>query len=239
MNCWQRTQAIACHIIILAAASACQMLPGDNPAATIEYEMTRYVTEAAEIGSSSLAEQTRSAATIQAAATESGFYVDYNNLLLVTVRAGDMPTPELQVASGPQPLMVEGEATDEAGMSDGYGQAMTGEVSVSQVATAGGVRSSDGCASGSQSSFRSDDERIYFTFVASNLQAGTRFDVSWQYQGSTVHQTSWSASQNQVSLCIWFYIDPSDVPFTPGNWSAALSVNGSSAGTANFTISDE
>lgn len=239
MTNWHRAQLIVCFIIIAVTAAACQMLPSDSPAATIEFEMTRYVTEAAEISIDSLAQQTASAATIDAAATESGFYHDYNNLLIVTVRAGDVPTPQLEVVSGPQPMV---ENPDAEGDTDSYQQGeaneetITGEVMISQVATAAGVRSSDGCATGRQSSFNTSTERIYLTAVATNLQAGTRFDLSWQYDGSTVHQSSWTADQNQSSLCIWFFIDPSDAPFSAGSWSASLSVNGAAAGTADFMI---
>lgn len=96
-----------------------------------------------------------------------------------------------------------------------------------QIATAAGVRESDGCASSYTTSFSVGASRIYATARVFNVRAGTNVYVQWSNEGQVVATSStYTVPQDDPDFCLWFYLEPSDAPFRAGNWSAQFFSNG-------------
>lgn len=113
----------------------------------------------------------------------------------------------------------------------------TGTPALTNIVMSSGVGSDD-CAQGTTSTFAAADERIYVVATALNISAGTTITARYQVGGQEVAHTftpDFAIDEN----CIWFYMDQSDAPFTPGNWSVQLELNGVSAGPAvPFSITE-
>jgi hypothetical protein len=92
--------------------------------------------------------------------------------------------------------------------------------------TASSVRESDGCAADAQGQFFDQSARIYATTRAQNIRAGTQMSVEWYYEGQMIWSESFTVSQDDEDFCLWFYIDPQTVPFSPGSWMARLYADG-------------
>lgn len=101
--------------------------------------------------------------------------------------------------------------------------------SLYNVVTASGVGAND-CALGSVSSFTTTTEQIYVVATASNIPANTTLSSRWFNEGVEAVAHSFTPDFDIQQSCIWFYIDQSDTPFTPGNWSVQLEINGQPAG---------
>jgi hypothetical protein len=114
----------------------------------------------------------------------------------------------------------------------------TGINQFTQIGTAAQVRESDGCASGLQSEFSSNSPAIYITARVLNAVAGATVGAEWIYEGNVIFQSSsYSIPEDDDDFCLWFYIEPTDVQFTPGNWLARFTLNGTAVEpTASFTI---
>ncbi|MBA3871339.1 MAG: hypothetical protein H0X30_19525 [Anaerolineae bacterium] len=87
-------------------------------------------------------------------------------------------------------------------------------------------RDSDGCADGTQSQFPIDTPIIYATTRAPSISAGTVVAVEWKYQGQVVGNGSYTLPKDQTNFCMWFPLDPANIPFTVGSWSVQFSLNG-------------
>ncbi len=213
-----RTWIYFCSIVFLVA---CQSLTPEDVPATLSAERIAYATQSIAIERTALIERAGARVTVQAAETQAAELNALNRVLLATVRAGETPVPPIVPGVMDEfSVMVQ----DDDEMETAGGQ-VAPEVAgqFSQLAVATGVRSSDGCATGIQSSFSADVGRIYFTMVASPLRRGTQFVVEWQYEQALVDRSTWTPSEDASRLCVWFYTDG---PFTPGNWTASLFVDG-------------
>lgn len=115
--------------------------------------------------------------------------------------------------------------------------ANTGAPALTNIVMSSGVGSDD-CAQGTTSTFAAADERIYVVATALNISPGTTIIARYQVGGQEVAHSftpDFAIDEN----CIWFYMDQSDAPFTPGNWSVQLELNGVSAGPAvPFSITE-
>lgn len=107
---------------------------------------------------------------------------------------------------------------------------------VINLATAGTVRSQDGCASGIVTQFSTENQQIYVTAQVLNLAVGTSFSVDWNYEQRLVYRSAWTSDYSAASECIWFYMEPADAPFLPGNYSITMYVNGSQLPSQSFSI---
>lgn len=95
----------------------------------------------------------------------------------------------------------------------------------------------DDCPTGARSEFDpTRDTTIYITAVGNNLTPANVISSRWMFNGTEVVFYDWSPSGNVNGACIWFYITPEAVDFTPGNWTVELAVDGALAGTGTFTI---
>lgn len=210
------------HMLVLSTLLAgCQVFRGADVAATMQAQNVAYVVEATAIAQTQQAEAAQVLVTALAAETYIAQQEGINQVLVATVRAGDPPTIARSVG-------------DAAGAA---GTPATGETRFVEIQTASSVRESDGCADGIQTQFPQNAQRIYVTARAFNIRAGTRLDVEWRYAGNLVWQENWSVPVDSDNFCLWFYIDPSVVTFSPGNWSARLFANGISIEpAATFSI---
>lgn len=105
------------------------------------------------------------------------------------------------------------------------------------IVTARGVGAND-CALAPVSSFTTADTSIYVVATASNIAPGTLLASRWFLEGSEVITHDFTPDFAINQNCIWFYIDPTETTFTPGNWTVQLEVNGQPAGEpVAFTLS--
>jgi hypothetical protein len=100
------------------------------------------------------------------------------------------------------------------------------------------VRDDDGCADGATTTIPSSATRIYATARAFNIRAGTLMGADWLRDGQVVYQSSpWTVEGDDDDFCLWFYIEPVDIEFTPGAWAVRLYANGQALEPlASFTI---
>lgn len=106
--------------------------------------------------------------------------------------------------------------------------------------TSTAVSDDNGCAEDSVSVFETSEDQIYMVTVAQNVQPGTTFFTRWQPQGGTSFETvSWSPDEFFDEVCIWFFIEPSDLAFQPGGWSVELIVDGLAAVSRSFQIGQQ
>jgi hypothetical protein len=71
---------------------------------------------------------------------------------------------------------------------------------------------------------------------AYRIPAGATISSTWRSAGEEVVSFSFHREHEINDNCIWFFIDPSDTEFTPGNWRVELNVNGALQGGLNFEI---
>jgi hypothetical protein len=174
-----------------------------------------------------------------------------NQLLAVTLTASGVdasrvtpgapvPTqlPGIQAANGNTPLMTE--AVNSGAPQDTSLITPTGPVAPSlyNIVLAEGVGSND-CALAAVSIFPSTTQQIYVVATAANIASGTKLSSHWYREGTEVVFHDFMPDFNIEQNCIWFYIDQTDIAFTPGNWSVQLDINDQPAGSAvAFTITE-
>jgi hypothetical protein len=95
------------------------------------------------------------------------------------------------------------------------------------------------CAIGTTNVFTPDSERIYVVATATNVMPGIALGAHWFMEGEEVAYQTFTPDFPINQACIWFYLDETDAPFTPGNWSVRLEINGAPADVpASFTIAE-
>ena len=95
----------------------------------------------------------------------------------------------------------------------------------------------DDCPTNPSNSFTTATTEIYVTARAANLGPGSTIVSRWLLEGAEVVNYDWSPSFEIADACIWFYITPSAVEFTPGSWSVELLLDGApAADPVGFTI---
>ncbi|MBI1259608.1 MAG: hypothetical protein GC204_19240 [Chloroflexi bacterium] len=102
--------------------------------------------------------------------------------------------------------------------------------SLTQIALSEKVGSDD-CPLNPTTSFSTSATDIYITAVANNVGQGDTLTADFSVNGQTIKSYSWSPDFAIHGACIWFHMPPSDVEYTPGNWSVALTLNGAAVGS--------
>lgn len=220
-------------LLSLLLLTGCQALTSTDNSAALIAEMTYFLTEAAAIQQAAAIDQTRAVSTLAAASTQAAEAASVNAALAATISAGFTATPPIRAV-----------IVSAADMSSSLGMDMMDDrpanddvqMRVSNAATARRVNPNNGCASGNVVQFNSDDERIYVTARVSPLANETDFVVDWLYENRVVYRSSWQADYSAAAECIWFYATPSDFPFLPGAYAAALYVNGRPEPSIPFSI---
>jgi hypothetical protein len=199
--------------LLLAAAltGGCSSLGGDDQSAVLQAERLVYDNEATTIAQAIQSQATQVQGTAVAAETYVAQTDGINQQLVATLRAVIPPTE--QIASG--------------GMGGGTPQAiLEGERWFIKTGTSTSVRDSDGCVVDPTQSFGSDVSRIYATFEAHNIEAGVRLSAEWSYEGRSVWTEGFNLERGSSFICLWFFIDSSEVEMTPGTWSVQLFADG-------------
>ncbi|MFN8527998.1 MAG: hypothetical protein U0670_05255 [Anaerolineae bacterium] len=93
----------------------------------------------------------------------------------------------------------------------------------------------DDCATQSTTQFLTTDTEIYVSARA-QVAAGSTIRAQFWRDGAEVVSYDWSPTFDVNGACIWFYMPASAVAYTAGNWSVDLSLNGTIAGSVDFTI---
>jgi hypothetical protein len=200
--------------------------------------------EATAIAQAMIIQATEIAGTAAAAQAYVLQQESINVQLAATLRAVVPATQQFVDVSGPvtpgmgatlSPLTTPGAivATQSAGavILPGASPAATAEAAsgtqFTEMAVSLSVRDADGCADGATTSVPQTVARIYATARAFNIRAGTLMGADWLRDGQVVYQSSpWTVESDQADFCLWFYIEPSDVAFTPGAWSVRLYADG-------------
>jgi hypothetical protein len=226
-------------VVFTFLGASCQALGGSNPSATLEANNNAFIASATALEITANADSTQLMATAQPLQTQIAQVNTVNQHLLATVIAGTSPTPRVIV--GDADPSADETLTENIGQINQTQTGTTGGdasgTQFAQIATASSIQESNGCASQLQNEFSIDTSRIYLTAYATNLVAGTLIVTEWDFNGTAVVTTSWTVDQNYSDLCIWFFISPEDITFSPGNWAARLIVNEAPIEpAASFTI---
>lgn len=222
---------LGCLLILLSACSAVGSAP--NTSATIQAEQTEFVGESTQIASTLRARGTEVMVTAAYAETYVAISDGVNRQLAATMRALIPPTQQVVDTSGevtpgliPRPGELATQAPNMAGSSETTVSADLPNM-LTEVGAASGVNESDGCTATRQDTFRTNDQVIYATARVLNPVSGTTVSASWAYAGYRFFESSsFTIQTNESALCIWFYIEPSDIQFSPGNWSVRFTFDG-------------
>ncbi|MFP4324146.1 MAG: hypothetical protein ACLFTK_16950, partial [Anaerolineales bacterium] len=100
-----------------------------------------------------------------------------------------------------------------------------------------GVRQDDGCPLDNVNQFPATEDEIYLVVTARDVAPGTTFYSRWRAPDSQPFDTvSWTPNEPFGEVCIWFFITPGDLAFSPGDWEAQLIVNEQVVIRQPFTI---
>lgn len=204
-----RGLALAALALLL---SGCAVLNQTDIPATLSAQNAAFEHEIATLDAQGTAESADAQARAMELATSAAFNSGINLQLVGTLSAVVTPTPALESSAFENAQL---------GDPDEVGQRLFVNTGTSTQVNGAG------CAVDVREVFSPYTPRIYATWVAYNLRAGTLFRVEWWY---TTNQTlqfsdSWTATSNSSEICFWFYITPDDVTLYPGSWQARLFVD--------------
>lgn len=197
----------------IAALPACAALNQADMPATVAAQNAALATEIVTLDETAASESIDSAARAAELATQAARINGINAQLVGTLQVVVTPTPQLQAdAFDPLTPSAPGEVGQRLYVNSGISTE---------------VRSSDGCVVDPREQFNPLVPRLYATFVAFNLTAGTLFRVEWWWTTNQqmMFSDSWTADQDYEELCVWFYVTQDDVTFEPGTWQARLFVD--------------
>jgi hypothetical protein len=203
-------------IIALAAFAmlpSCGALGQADVPATMAAQNAALATEIVMLDEISTSESMVSLNRAAELATSAAQINGVNAQLVGTLQVVVTPTPQLQAdAFDPMAPSAPGEVGQRLYVNSGISTE---------------VRSSDGCVVDPREQFSPLVSRLYATFVAFNLTAGTLFRVEWWWTTNQqmMFSDSWTADQDYDELCVWFYVTQDDVTFQPGTWQARLFVD--------------
>lgn len=204
--------------------------------------------------------------TLEAAQTQVSQANNQNAALMATLsaRGADptllaMFTPQPGLAFGPQPTAAgNGLAPTTSGAtlivptSQGAREQTATETPAAPQATAfvsapngtaliGAVMSSgvgsDDCEIDQRIQFSAADAEIYVVARTQGIRAGMVLLSRWLYEGSEQITHDFTPSSDILdNRCVWFFIDQTELAFTPGSWTVQLEVDGAVVGSAAFVI---
>ena len=95
----------------------------------------------------------------------------------------------------------------------------------------------DDCVATPQSSFsQAATNSIYISAMVRNKPPGVTLQSIWSHSGDERVRFDYTPDFHIQENCIWFFLEPSDTEFTPGDWRVELRVNGAPSGALNFEI---
>ena len=217
------------------ALSGCGALVASDSVATIDADLTMYAAERDMIRTAATAESNMARETVVAASTRVAELSLVNAALGATLRANYTGTPEVVAVVVNAEDM--GSSRDVGMMDDASGsQPQTGEMTVTDLATAASLDPNSGCASASVRRFSPDVAEIYVTARVTDMREGADFQVVWFREDSLIYEVGWRPTYSKPFECIWFYATPADFAFAPGAYSATMTVDGLELGSTAFDI---
>lgn len=115
----------------------------------------------------------------------------------------------------------------------------------SDTAIASAIDESNGCAAGYQQTVQitgpDDPTPIYLTTVGHHLRGGMVIRTRWYPENNrenVFESVSWSPTINHEQICIYFWLESSNIPYATGAWMVDLIVDGTVADTASFVMCD-
>lgn len=228
--CWRIIVAVS--FICLAG---CNALVASDSVATIDADLTMYASESDMIRAAATAESNMALETVVAASTRVAELSVVNAALGATLRANYTGTPEVRA------VVVNADDMGSSLEDDMMDYSTEGELEaafmeVSNLNTAAGIDANSGCSSGTVRQFSQSVPEIFVTARVTALQAGATFQVTW-YRGDTlVYDVSWQSTYSKSFECVWFFATPEDFAFTPGSYSATMTVDGLELGSITFEI---
>ena len=149
------------------------------------------------------------------------------------------PLPAAEAASAPGAVVVPPPAPGDVPVTPFSAEnapVTSAAPTLANIVTATGVGQDD-CAVGVTSVFSASSERIYVVATAYNIQPGTLILSRWFQEGRQVVTHDFTPNFQINDACIWFFIDQTDAPFTPGNWAVDLEINGAVVGpSTRFSV---
>ncbi len=82
------------------------------------------------------------------------------------------------------------------------------------------------CVDNPQTTFTPDTAEIYISVQVENAPAGTEFVSRWLLNGDEIITHSYTPDFPIDGRCIWFFVDQTEITFTPGNWTVEMLING-------------
>ncbi|MBZ0280475.1 MAG: hypothetical protein K8L97_07015 [Anaerolineae bacterium] len=238
-------------LMIALLAGACG--GNNNIELTLVAENVALSTQISDIRSTATYETDRLQITVEFVQTAITQVAQQNQALAATLaKAGFDPTQIAQVSPAEipfatptaRPAVIAPQTTDEAGNIQSQPTTAdlltptVGAPTLYNIVTAAGVGSND-CALASVTVFPVTTAEIYVVATAANITPGTTLGSQWFNEGQLVVSHDFTPDFTIDQNCIWFFIDTSDTPFTPGNWSVQLTVNNVPTGNpVPFTITE-
>ncbi len=204
-------------LFIVILMSACQ--PADDVAQTLQAGNDLLVAEAEAMAESAMLNRTAVMATLDASSTELAQVGSVNVQLYETLAVGSTATPVLNVVQ----LVGDGNSMDMMGATSQFDRA-------NRLLVRSGVSSSiseaDGCVVNPTITFSSDVPRLYATMRVFNVEAGVPIRAEWSYEDELRIVDEWIADRFSDDRCLWFVLESTRTPFTPGNWSVMMYMDG-------------
>ncbi len=152
----------------------------------------------------------------------------------ITPAAPVAPLPAATAASAPTTAPGDVPVTPPGAASTATSAAPT----LANIVTAASVGNDD-CATEITSAFSAASSRIYVVATAYNIQPGTLILSRWYREGQQIITHDFTPDFEINDACIWFFIDQTDIPFTPGSWGVDLEINGAVVGPSTpFTVTE-
>jgi hypothetical protein len=103
--------------------------------------------------------------------------------------------------------------------------------------TASDIDPDTGCALDRLGRFSAEEDIIYLTAIGQDVAAGDVHRTRWYMDGDLRHESDeWIPDEAFPQVCIYFWIEPVDTPFTSGMWNVQLMVNGQIVADVPFEI---
>lgn len=219
-------------IIFLAG---CNALVASDSVATIDADLTMYASESDMIRSAATAESNMALETVVAASTRVAELSVVNAALGATLRANYTGTPRVEavvVSAADMGSSLEDDMMDDS--TEGEPEAR--QMEVTHLTTAASLDSNSGCSNGTVRQFSQSVPEIFVTARVTALRAGADFQVTWFRGDTLVYDVDWQSTYSKSFECIWFFATPEDFAFTPGSYSATMTVDGLELGSTTFDI---
>lgn len=199
-------------ILFAICFNGCQAFNRVDTYATAQAQNAEYETEIAVMTEVATAEAALINTTIEAHETAIAHVNGINQQLMRTLAIQVTPTPQIQVEAG---------LVDSTLQSEFEGRRLFVKTGVSTL-----INNDDGCVISPQFYISETETRLYGTLKAYNVEPGVVMRAEWRRDGTPVWEDVWTVDQNYAEICIWFFLESADVPFTPGDWSVEMFADG-------------